>query len=296
MRLHRVLTARRSMLHGSPVTSGRGMRRRAATRGVAGRSWSSATYLRTPVWRHRVLRRNPIVRSSDMVTGRRGGMRAAGTCTRRQLRAIGARCVPELVLRGRRRIVPATSCRKLCSRRPSRRTATAAVEADTIYTAVAGDSAAVHVVNNRAIDVSDGAVVVKRSMIPIPAVVAETGITEPVIDSSIESNRQAPIPFVPSIHTVAPAPISWRPERASKGRQHPRAGYPIIAVCAISPITWRPDISFAWANRLRVNRQERRSDGDGYEHAAKGCNGDCQQHQCNQHQPNSVCHFAHPNL
>jgi hypothetical protein len=120
---------------------------------------------------------------------------AMGHC--RQLRSICARGVPELVLRSRRRIVAATSCRKLRSGWPSRRTAPAAIEADPIHAAAAGDSAAVHVVNNRAIDVTDGAVVVKRTMIPIPAVVAETRIPEPVVDSSIESNRQAPISFVP---------------------------------------------------------------------------------------------------
>jgi hypothetical protein len=215
-----------------------------------------------------------------------------GRC--RQLRAIGARGVPELVLRGRWRIVPATSCRELRSGGPSRRAATSAVEADAIHAAVAGHSAAVYVVNSRAIDVSDGAVVVKRTMIPIPAIVAEARITEPVVDSSIESHRQAPIPFVPYVDAIAPAPIAWCPERTSEGRQHPRAGYPIIAVGAIRPITRRPHISFAWTNRLRVNRQERRSDRDGYRNTPKGCSRDCKHHHCNQHQPNSICHFAHP--
>ena len=116
---------------------------------------------------------------------------------RRQLRAIGAGGGSELGLRGGRRIVPATSCRKLRSGWPSRRTATAAVEADAIHATIAGYGAAIHVVDNRAIEVTDGAVVVKRAMIPISAVVAEACIAEPVVDSSVESNRQAPIPCVP---------------------------------------------------------------------------------------------------
>ena len=295
MRLRRVLT---------------GAWRRAATRGVARRSSSRATCLRIAVrrcgmWGRSTMSRRSI--SGAVVRLRRNSMdrlcvrACCGPRGRRSLQsipvfAIRARGVPELVLRGGWRIVPTTSCRKLRGGWPSRRTATAAVEADAIHATSAGYSAAVHVVNNRAIDVRDGAVVVKRSVIPIPAVVAETRITEPVVDSSIESNGKAPISFVPSIHAVAPAPIPWRPERARKGRQHPCAGYPIVAVRAISPVSWRPDISLAWTNRLRVNRQDRRSDRDGYEDRAKGYNRDRQQHYCNQHQPNSSCHFAHPTL
>jgi hypothetical protein len=287
-----------------------GVWRWAATRGVARRGSSRATCLRIAVRRCGMRGRSTMSRrsiSGAVVRLRRNSMERLRVCAccgprgRRSLQsipvfAIRARGIPELVLRGRRRIVPATSCRKLCSGWPSRRTATAAVEADAIHATSAGYSAAVHVVNNRAIDVRDGAVVVKRSVIPIPAVVAETRITEPVVDSSIESNGKAPISFVPSIHAIAPAPIPWRPERASEGRKHPRAGHPIIAGGAISPVTWRPDVSFTWTNRLRVNRQERRSDGDGYEDRAKGYNRDRQQNYCNQHQPNSSCHFAHPTL
>src|SRR5580704_1885137 len=151
--------------------------------------------------------------------------------------------------------------------------AATAVEADAIHFAVVGHCAVIDVVNVVNVDVADAAIVEKVTAAPVAAFEAETAVTETVINSAIEADVRTPVTGVPEISAVAPAPITGSPEKSDARRDDPSAGNPEIAVGAIGPISGRPNISIARANRLRIDGQRRRSDGDGDPEAESGRGG-----------------------
>ena len=110
----------------------------------------------------------------------------------------------------------------------------------------------VNVVNVRDIDVGDGAIVIHGSVVPVSAVVAASGVSEAVIDATVEANVRAPIACMPDIHIVLITPVRRSPEGIDPGRHHPCAGHPVVALRRIAPVAGRPDVIVAGAFRLAV--------------------------------------------
>ena len=116
--------------------------------------------------------------------------------------------------------------------------------------------------NSPTINVSDvcyvdaiyGSVVIESPASPIAALIADPCVAEAVIDSSIESNRQSPIPGIPHISPVVPTPITWSPQCPRERRHYPGAGNPVVTIRRVPrPVSWRPDITRTRAKRLAVN-------------------------------------------
>src|SRR3984893_10035627 len=127
---------------------------------------------------------------------------------------------------------------------------------------VVGDSGVIGVVNDRHIDVIYSTVVRETAMVPAPAEIANSDVTESIIHAAIEADVRSPITSVPVIAAVAPTPVAGRPKNPYTWRQHPGAGNPIIIIVAISPISGRPDIALPGAYWLFVDRQFGRSNPD----------------------------------
>jgi hypothetical protein len=138
---------------------------------------------------------------------------------------------------------------------------TSTVVADTINGI--HDRPLVDVVDDGDVYIVHSRVIEELTTIPVTAFVADSDVAVTVVDSSIEADIWAPISNIPEIRAVRPSPIARCPEKTDLGRRHPCSGNPEIAsIIVIGPITGRPDITFPWANRLRVNHQWRWSDRD----------------------------------
>src|SRR5437867_1906356 len=87
-------------------------------------------------------------------------------------------------------------------------TAGTAVVADAGHRGIVDDGGVVRIGNVRHIDVVHCTVVPKGSAIPIPALIAEPGIPESVIDPAIEAAMTAPIPGMPEIQAISPGPVT----------------------------------------------------------------------------------------
>ncbi len=145
----------------------------------------------------------------------------------------------------------------------------------------------VGVPNETTIHAPDGGVVVEEAIMPPPTNKADTEVAEAVVDAAIVAHIAAPVAGVPVVKPTRPAPVAGGPQRADKGRRNPRARNPIVAVGAISPVAWSPDHARAWAKRLLINKQWRRSISDADEHfGMRGC-GD--QRHCKSEQKPSSC-------
>jgi hypothetical protein len=69
----------------------------------------------------------------------------------------------------------------------------------------------VDVADSAVVDMVYATVVVKVRPVPVPAEVAESKITKPVIDATVESDVPSPIPVMEAIRTAVVAPISRSP-------------------------------------------------------------------------------------
>lgn len=119
---------------------------------------------------------------------------------------------------------------------------------------------AVNISHIHHVDVEHGAVVEECAASPFPASETNSGVTEAVVNASVETNVRSPVSSVPTVETTFVAPIAGRPEHAD-GRNDPRARNPVVAAVFIPrPVAWRPEIAGAGADRLRIHRQCRRSD------------------------------------
>jgi hypothetical protein len=85
-------------------------------------------------------------------------------------------------------------------------------------------------------------VVVKGVSVPIAAVIAETGVTEAVVDASVEADVSAPVAAVEAPTVVVPAPIAGGPEGPVIGREAPGAGDPVVTCRRPVPVTRGPDV------------------------------------------------------
>jgi hypothetical protein len=147
-----------------------------------------------------------------------------------------------------------------------------AVEADPAFVVVVPYHRAVliGVVDHRRIYMHHGSVVVEVVSLPAPAVEAFAVIPIPVIDAAIEANLWAPVAVVPRIAPVVPTPVAGRPQQTGLRRRNPGSRNPVVVVVAPGPVAGAPQIIWIRANRLIVNRQLGRRDGDGHADLSKG--------------------------
>ena len=220
------------------------------------------------------------VRSGDLTWSRRRlagtiprvGARNAGLCGdrswSRDQRGTAFVHVVELlpVLRGFALIL------NLCRHRRSARSAEGGnlrrtgPHSDPATTAVIGDagpvvddhSAAVDVCDVDNVDAIDCPVVIEIISIPIAAVVAITGVAEPVVDAAVEADVQAPIAAVEAPAIVVPAPVTRCPESTVVRGSAPCAGDPVIARRSPAPVARGPDVVRRGSLRLLIFRQLRR--------------------------------------
>lgn len=95
--------------------------------------------------------------------------------------------------------------------------AIAAVIADAIHGGVVHHGGVIGVMDVSYVHLIDGPVVIKITTAPVSARVAVTGITEAVVDATVEAYRRAPVSDVPDEGRTSPSPIAWRPQKADLG-------------------------------------------------------------------------------
>lgn len=199
--------------------------------------------------------------NARLLGGRNSEMAAIG---RREQRAVLARFLDVLGLRGRHRCVELSFSREFLRVRTSRCAASAAVEAGAIHGSVVVDHCGVvGVVDNGGVDVGDRAIIVVDAAVPVSARESYARVAKSIVNPTIEAHVRSPIAGVPQISSSAPTPIARRPEQTDRWRHYPGAGHPVISCWPVRPIAGRPDISGRRAGRLDVNRKSWWSDMNG---------------------------------
>jgi hypothetical protein len=175
------------------------------------------------------------------------------------------------LLRGHRGMV-LLSGGKFCCSRPCLHTVRPAVKADTIDGPVGIDHISrVSVMNDRGVHVRDTRIVEIPAASPVTAIESRAGITESVVNASVEADDWTPVTRVPGIGAIYETPVARSPKQTGFGWKNPNARYPVIAGVAISPIARLPDVTGARAERLAVDRQKRGTDPDGNADGDLGC-------------------------
>jgi len=154
-----------------------------------------------------------------------------------------------LKLRVHRRCTGAAEGRNLSWTRP---------HSDPASTAVIGDTRSIVDNNGSVVDVGDiddvnsidGPVVIKIVSVPIAAIVAIAGVTEAIVDATVETNVKAPVAAVEAPAVVVPAPVSGGPQSAVVGWGAPGTGNPVVAGRSPVPVAGCPDI--VWRRGLRL--------------------------------------------
>src|SRR6202011_1476386 len=120
----------------------------------------------------------------------------------------------------------------------------------------------VHVVNDSLINIVHGAVVEKAVVVPTPAFVAFSKITEAIIDPAVETNHRTPIAVIENKTLAAPTPVTRSPQEANFRRHHPSARHPvvIIEIVAIGPVAGCPNVAVLRTKGLLIDRQRGRSE------------------------------------
>jgi bacterial/archaeal transporter family protein len=143
--------------------------------------------------------------------------------------------------------------------RGSRSGSGATVVTDAVHGGVVDDDRfVVSVVDDRGVDIGNGAVVSKYAVLPTAAFEAHAAVTETVVDAAVEADVLSPIAAVPAVKATFKTPVAGRPEKSWRGRGHPSSRNPVIVVVAVSPVAGRPDVASFRTNGLHVNRQGRR--------------------------------------
>jgi len=102
-------------------------------------------------------------------------------------------------------------CNQLVRARPRVQAAFTTVVAHTVYRDVVDHRPVVNIGDVSFAQVCNRPVVVERPMAPVTALEANTGVSVPVIDTTVKTYVRAPIAGVPNIRTATPAPVTRRP-------------------------------------------------------------------------------------
>src|SRR6202050_1516517 len=95
--------------------------------------------------------------------------------------------------------------------------ASSAIKAGAVHgRVVINDGRVVRIVDGRHVDVRHGAVVRENSAAPASADKSHAALSEPIVNSAVESDVHAPVSRVPGIKSAAPTPVAGRPQSANK--------------------------------------------------------------------------------
>jgi hypothetical protein len=139
---------------------------------------------------------------------------------------------------------------------PHRDTAPAAVVGDAGI--VVDDDGSIVNVGDVDVDAVDRTVVVEVIPVPITTVIADTGIAEAVVNTTVEADVQAPEATMEAVTPSVEAPVARSPERAVVGRSAPCARDPVVAGRSPAPVARSPQIIGRGCNGLLVDGQRRR--------------------------------------
>ena len=173
-----------------------------------------------------------------------------------ELLAVFGRRVLILDLCGHRRRSRAAEGCNFCGLRTSGNASTATVVG---YAGiVVYDDGAVINMSHVDVDSIHRAVVVEVVSVPVATMIAKAGITEAVVNASVETNVEAPIATVEAPAVVIPTPVTGSPECAIVRRSAPRAGDPVVAGGSPIPVAGSPDVVGSGGYWLIVFGQGRR--------------------------------------
>src|SRR6516165_211418 len=170
--------------------------------------------------------------------------------------------------------------------------AVASVVADAVHVVV-DHGGVVNVVNIGDIYIVHRTVVIEVPVVPTSALISVTEISEPVVDSAIETDLRTPVADMPDKRGSAPSPPSRSPQKADRRCQHPSSWHPVITVGAPSPIARHPYIARIWANWLRIDGYGRRPDRNRYTNLCRRNSGKDAEHECEQHQQTTSLQQSH---
>jgi hypothetical protein len=136
--------------------------------------------------------------------------------------------------------------------------ASASVVGDAVVIVVDDDGPVIDVGNVVDVNAIHGGVVVEAVSIPVAAVIAIAGVSEAVVDASIEANVRAPEAVVEAVAVTEEEPVARGPEGSGVGGGDPRSGDPIIAGWGVTPIAGSPEVIGGGGWRLIVGREWRR--------------------------------------
>ena len=120
------------------------------------------------------------------------------------------------------------------------------------------------VVNHIGVNPARSRIIPEGTSDPLATIVAAAVVTVSVVDSTIESDRRAPVTLMEDIRATAVAPITRRPQQSDLWRKHPGARNPVIAEVAIGPVARNPNVAGGRAERLREDRYRRRRKSNRY--------------------------------
>src|ERR1700730_18254704 len=158
----------------------------------------------------------------------------------------------------------------------------AAVVADAVNRGRVDHCCVVYVVDDRGVYVVHRTVVVKPSVVPSSAFITVTEVTVAIADPTIETYMRTPVAIIENEFSATPTPIAWRPKQTDFRSDHPRTGHPVVIIITPSPIPRCPEITVAGANRLLVDGQLRRADGNRYADLCGRSRRQRQHYECEQ--------------
>src|ERR1700722_1245106 len=123
-------------------------------------------------------------------------------------------------------------------------------------------------------------VVAEAIVAPVAAFVPGATVAVSIIHAAVKTDLVAPVPAIPGVRAIVPAPIARSPEQALAGWLNPCARHPEVALVAIGPVARRPEIALLRADRLRVNDQFRRRDRNGGAELRAGRHWHRQNYKC----------------
>src|ERR1700681_1011258 len=115
------------------------------------------------------------------------------------------------------------------------------------------DGCVVDVMNLGDVHVVDRAVIKEAPVVPTPALIAFTGISEAIVDAAIEPYLGRPEAVVEGERLAAPGPVTGSPKQTRLRCQHPCTGHPKVIVRIVGPVPWCPEITISRTKRLLIN-------------------------------------------
>src|SRR5882672_4976560 len=135
--------------------------------------------------------------------------------------------------------------RFLIGPRPGTDAAVTTVVADARHRCTVDHGCVVDVMNLGDVHVVDSAVIKEAPVVPTPALIAFTEISEAIVDAAIEPHLRRPEAVVEGERLAAPGPVPGSPKQTRFRWQHPCTGHPKVIVRIVGPVAWCPEITIS---------------------------------------------------